>query len=582
MTEYGRGYGSQPWHPEDPLYGDQGGWQDPYGGGQHQAPQQQNYAEAPQYDAYGYGQEQATGQQFPHYAQQPHQPQQGYDPSYADHSYGGPSYGDPSYGEPSFGGQHQGQYDTGQGAYAGGWDPAQGDGQGYDPAYGMGATDPYGIPPVGPEHPEHHEPDPQGYPYPERQHPQGGPGPDPETGWDPGPDRGEHAFFAGGDEDGDDGDDVPEGKGKGRGGRTRRGGGTKRRSGCAVFAMTAVVIGGVGAVGYFGYDFYQSRFAAPPDYAGKGSGEVTVEIPDNSTISDMGNALKSGGVVKSHDAFVAAATEGGGDRIQSGTYTMRKQMAASEAVKLMLDPASQNVLIVPEGARNAQVYSMIDDKIGLKDGTTAKVAEEKSGSLGLPSWSGGSHVKDPLEGFLYPSRYTVGEDATPEDVLKQMVTRAEKRYESIGIADKAKSVGLDSPFEVLSVASLVQAEGRTHDDFRKMSEVVYNRLEPGNTETNGMLEFDSTYNYVKNQSEIDLTVSELRNYNNRYNTYFYKGLPPGPIGNPGDDALKAAVNPDDGGWFYFISLDNKTSQFTKTYKEHEKLVEKFRKIRQGK
>ncbi|GAA4959198.1 hypothetical protein GCM10023238_27530 [Streptomyces heliomycini] len=76
-----------------------------------------------------------------------------------------------------------------------------------------------------------------------------------------------------------------------------------------------------------------------------------------------------------------------------------------------------------------------------------------------------------------------------------------------------------------------------------MAEVIYNRLKTGNTETNGMLEFDSTYNYIKNQSKIDLTIAELRNYDNPYNTYFYKGLPPGPISNPGEDAVKGALDP---------------------------------------
>src|SRR5690606_41315733 len=103
-----------------------------------------------------------------------------------------------------------------------------------------------------------------------------------------------------------------------------------------------------------------------------------------------------------------------------------------------------------------------------------------------------------------------------------------------------------------------------------MAEVIYNRLEPGNTETNGMLEFDSTYNYIKNQSKIDLSLKELRNYDNPYNTYFYKGLPPGPIGNPGKDAVKGALQPTDAGRFYFISMDGKNSKFTKTNAEHQK------------
>jgi UPF0755 protein len=108
-----------------------------------------------------------------------------------------------------------------------------------------------------------------------------------------------------------------------------------------------------------------------------------------------------------------------------------------------------------------------------------------------------------------------------------------------------------------------------------MAEVVFNRLKPGNPQTYGSLEFDSTYNYVKNQSKIDLTIAELKQYNNPYNTYYVKGLPPGPIDNPGEEAIKGALNPTHDGWYYFISLDGTTSKFTKTLAEHDKLVQEF-------
>lgn len=160
-------------------------------------------------------------------------------------------------------------------------------------------------------------------------------------------------------------------------------------------------------------------------------------------------------------------------------------------------------------------------------------------------------------------------------MLKNMVSQAASTYQELGLEKKAKVLGLDSPWELLTVASLVQAEGTSHDDFRKMAEVVYNRLEPGNPQTYGRLEFDSTYNYVKNQSKIDLSIAELRKYNNPYNTYFSKGLPPGPISNPGEEALKGALDPTDDGWYYFISMDGKTSKFTRTLEEHEKLVNEW-------
>jgi UPF0755 protein len=126
------------------------------------------------------------------------------------------------------------------------------------------------------------------------------------------------------------------------------------------------------------------------------------------------------------------------------------------------------------------------------------------------------------------------------------------------------------------VGSLVQAEGKTHDDFRKMAEVVYNRLKPTNTETNQLLQFDSTFNYLKGESNINISESEINSNQHPYNTYTQKGLPPGPIGNPGDDALKAALNPTKDGWIYFVATDGvKNTEFAKTNAEFLRLKKKF-------
>ncbi|MFD8234916.1 endolytic transglycosylase MltG [Streptomyces sp. NPDC059696] len=568
MTEYGRGQGSEPWHPEDPLYGD-GGWdgqhahqgqQPPYGGQPQHYPQQpqQQYGDWGAGDQSGYGQAQ---QQYP------------YDQQYAAQAHGHQQYPGPQGPGPQ---QPQGyppqQYDTG------GWAtgshqqvPYPGDPQ--DPygqqagAYDAGRQDYYGTP--------------DAYPPPE---PPGRRGvepelaaPEPETDWDPGPDQGEHAFFAGGDDD-DDGDE-PEGR-RGRDDKRGRGGGTpkKRRNGMACLLVAVILGGGLAGVSYFGYQFYQDRFGDAPDFAGDGNGQqVSVEIPAGSDGYAIGRALKSAGVVRSVDAFVSAQADNPeGRSIQDGVYTLQKQMSAASAVELMLSPKSRDNLIIAEGRRNADIYRLIDKRLGVKAGTTAAVAEKDYKKLGLPAWAQNhAQVKDPLEGFLYPSSYGVSEGQKPAEVLKQMVARATATYEKLGVEKKAESLGLEDPWQLVTVASLVQAEGTSHDDFRKMAEVVYNRMKPGNPQTNGMLEFDSTYNYIKNQSKIDLSLSELRNYDNPYNTYFHKGLPPGPIDNPGEDAIKGALKPTDDGWYYFISLDGKTSKFTKTNAEHQKLVDKF-------
>ncbi|WP_128427793.1 endolytic transglycosylase MltG [Streptomyces cyaneus] len=567
MTEYGRGPGSEPWHPEDPLFGD-GGWEGQQAHAGQQAAyggQPQHYPEQPQqpqhYGDWGNGQQAAYGQAQQYQQQGQQYPEQGrqYPQQYEQQQYGG--QGQQSY-------DHNG-WANGTHAHAQYPDPTDPYGQ-QAAAYGGEQQDYYGTPdaypPPAPPSRRQAEPEP------------------PQTDWDPGPDQGEHAFFAGGgDEDEDDLDDE-SGGGRGRGDRRGRGGKPKkRRSGMACLVVVLIFTGGVAGVGYFGYQFYQDRFGDAPDFAGDGTSEtVTVEIPKGAFGSEIGQKLKAAGVVKSVDAFVSAQAENpDGDKIQAGAYLLKKQMSAASAVEMMLDPKSQNNVLVRPGERNAVVYKAIDEQLELSSGTTEKAAEEKYKSLGLPSWANDNgEIKDPLEGFLYPGTYPAAKGMKPEVVLKEMVTRAADRYEALGLESKAKALKLDNPLQVVTVASLVQAEGKTDDDYRKMAEVVYNRLDLANPETYGALQFDSTFNYLKGQSNIDISESEIKSNPDPYNTYYHKGLPPGPIGNPGDGALKGTLNPTDQGWYYFVATDgvNKT-EFAKTHDEFLRLKDKFNESR---
>ncbi|MBC9725653.1 endolytic transglycosylase MltG [Streptomyces sp. TRM68367] len=538
MTEYGRSQGSEPWHPEDPYYGD-GGWggqqahagqQSPYGGQPQHHPEQ---PQQPQYGDWGTGEQAGycQAQQYHPYDQQQYaaQPQQPYD---------------------------NGGWATGTHPYPG--DPADLYGQ-QTAAYGGGHPDYYGTP--------------DGYPPPEppsRRQAE----PEPRTDWDPGPDQGEHAFFAGG---GDADDEDDRGRRRGKGGKGGKG--KKSRNGCACLVVALVFGGGIAGAGYFGYQFYQDRYGDAPDFAGEGTSQmVTVQIPKGALGYEIGRRLKAAGVVKSVDAFVAAQQKAPGEKqIQAGAYLLRKRMSAESAVAMMLDPKSQNNVLVRPGERNVTVYKAIDQKLELPSGSTRKAAEQKYESLGLPSWANdNSEIKDPLEGFLFPGTYPAAKGMKPEEVLKEMVAQADEKYGQYDLAAKAKQLGLKNPLQVVTVASLVQAEGKTSEDYRRMAEVVYNRLDLANRQTYGFLQFDSTFNYLKNESNIDISETEINSNKDPYNTYTRKGLPPGPIGNPSEVALKATLNPTKEGWYYFVAVDGVSkTEFAKTHAEFQRLKDKF-------
>ncbi|MFJ2919849.1 endolytic transglycosylase MltG [Streptomyces sp. NPDC087307] len=578
MTEYGRGPGSEPWHPEDPLYGDQG-W-----GGQQSAHGQNQYGQQQPYPQDPYAQQPQQPQAHDPYAQQ--QPQQPHDPYAQQHYQQQPDYGvpqDPYAQQPQQ--PQQPQYDNG------GWDTGQ---QSAGMPYAAQPADPYGAGQAGYGETHDYYGTPEAYPPPqppgrrEAAAPQQAPAENPD--WDPEVQPEEtHPFFTGTDTPDDNGDDKDDrddeyddsraSRRGSRGGNERRGKGKKKsRNGCACLVVSLVLVGGLGGVSYFGYSYWKDKFGSAPDYAGSGSGSVEVEIPKGSFGSDIGNILKKKGVVKSVDAFVSAQSENPkGKSIQAGVYLLHEKMSAAEALKMMVDPKSQNLLVIPEGYRNVAVYEMVDKKLGLKKGTTEDVAKSETSELGLPDWvSKNKDIKDPLEGFLYPAAYPVTKQTKPETLLKKMVSRANEEYDKLDLEGAAKKYKLDGPWQVLTVASLVQAEGLTHDDFRKMAEVAYNRLKPDNIATNRKLEFDSAFNYLKKQSKIKIGSNEIRTNPDPYNTYYHAGLPPGPISNPGDEALRATLNPTSDGWMFFISLDGKKTQFTKTAAEHEKLNQKFK------
>ncbi|WP_103512189.1 endolytic transglycosylase MltG [Streptomyces sp. SM13] len=569
MTEYGRGPGSEPWHPEDPLYGDQGwgGPQAAHGEGQY-GDQQQSYPQDP------YAQQYQGHQQYPQQPYDQHQQHQQYGQQPQQNhqqQYGAPQQ-DP-----------YAQQQSAQPQYNGGWDTGQ---QSAMP-YGAEPQDPYAQQPGGYDATQDYYGTPEAYPPPQppgrreavpdqqqhqEQHQQ-----QPSTDWDPDePQEETHPFFTGADDpagreprDGDDDPDDDGSRASRRGGKSKK----KSRSGCACLVVSVVLLGGLGGVSYVGYTFWKKQFGAPADFAGAGTGEVEVEIPEGSLGYDIANILRKKGVIKSSDAFVAAQNDNPkGKLLQAGVYLLKKEMSAASAIDLMLDPKSQNAFVIPEGTRNVKVYAEIDKRLELKKGTTAKIAKTKAESLGLPDWADDNpDVKDPLEGFLYPAAYPVAKGSKPEDALKRMVARANKEYGKLDLEASAKKLGLKTPWELITVASLVQVEGKYKHDFDKVARVVYNRLKPGNMETVGRLEFDSTVNYIKGQSTLDIgAVDDLRKIDDPYNTYKIIGLPSGPISNPGADALHSAMNPTPGPWYYFVSINEDKTVFAETNKEHEK------------
>jgi UPF0755 protein len=302
------------------------------------------------------------------------------------------------------------------------------------------------------------------------------------------------------------------------------------------------------------------------DYAGEGTGSVTVVITSGSTLTQMGKVLAKADVVKSSAAFVAAADANPkSTSIGPGKYTLRSQMSAANAVTLMLDPASHagSRLVLPEGLRLTQTVQAAADASGLPR-RDFEAALETPKDLGLPTWA-----KNRPEGFLFPATYDLTGDETATSLLSNLISRFKQSSASLNLEGGAAKIGR-TPYQVLKVASLVQAEGRP-EDFAKVARVIYNRLDQGMP-----LQLDSTVSYALGKVDIQLNEEELKT-DSPYNTYVNTGLPPTPINSPGEAAIQAALSPAEGNWLYFVTVDPVTGEtkFTSSYQKFLKFKSQF-------
>ena len=338
----------------------------------------------------------------------------------------------------------------------------------------------------------------------------------------------------------------------------------RRRRTWVTALILIAALGAAGAGAWLGLrplvSSIRSSFGAPDDYTGSGTTPVEVRIPPGATGTRIAGLLVDAGVVKSTKAYLDAADDTpGSSGIQPGTYALKKQMAALAAVRALLDPGTRELkkVTIPEGSRLPAILAAIAKATGIPPAQLDAAAKDTA-ALGLPPG-----VKSP-EGYFFPATYDVEPHTTAEDLLRQMVVKTEETLTGLGVSPTDQN-------RVLTLASLVQAEGRNPTDFPKIAEVLDNRLAKGMP-----LQLDTTVHYATGRFTVQTTNADLA-VNSPYNTYTHKGLPPGPIGSPGLVALKAAVNPPVGPYMYFVATNPSTGQteFGVTAADFAKLKAKY-------
>ena len=322
----------------------------------------------------------------------------------------------------------------------------------------------------------------------------------------------------------------------------------KRRSGViAGLIASLVIILALAGGAFYVYRAYQAKYH-PPNFAGQGSSTVTVHVPVGATPTSLAPVLYHLGVVASTRAFILAAKANTSAELEPGYFTLHKGMNAALAWQVLINPKDQiqSKITIPEGLRVSNVLFTLakaDPAITHADYVSAI---KNVAALGLPAYAGGNP-----QGYLFPDTYSIPPHTTALAVLKQMVAQFKVETGIVDLPAAAKTAEV-SQSHIIIVASLVEAEGGNPADYPKIARVIYNRLNAGMK-----LQLDSTVLFGLGKYGIQATDQELQS-KSPYNTYLHAGLPPGPIDNPGDAAIRAALHPAPGHWLYFVTVNPKT------------------------
>jgi UPF0755 protein len=302
-----------------------------------------------------------------------------------------------------------------------------------------------------------------------------------------------------------------------------------------IVALVALVL--AAALIWFLVELFQPFHGSP-------HGTVTVTVPPNSTASDVGDRLAQAGVIPSSFFFELRATLAGerGD-LRPGTYHLQLGMTYGAALKILTTPppaAKVTNITIIEGRTRAQVNALLRAQ---SIGDTYLADTRHSPLINFAAYGAPRHTPD-LEGFLFPDTYQLVEPIRISALVTDQLKTFRQQFARVNLG-YARSKRL-SPYDVLIIASMVQAEAQTGHDRPLIASVIYNRLAVGMP-----LQIDATTRYATGNYARPLTQSELASPS-AYNTRIHTGLTPTPIDNPGIASIQAAAHPAQTHYLYFV------------------------------
>jgi UPF0755 protein len=302
-----------------------------------------------------------------------------------------------------------------------------------------------------------------------------------------------------------------------------------------------------------------------------GGERVQVVVPQGASLEEIAELLERRGVVSSSSFFqLRARLAGRSDDLKPGTYTLRKDMSFTAALDALEQGVPPNIvrLTIPEGLSRGEIADVVPN--GLSGSYMA--ASRRSPELGPTEY--GAEGARSLEGFLFPATYELRRGVPVSRLVEHQLAAFKERFATVNMR-YARSKNLTA-YDVLTIASMVEREAQVARERRLIASVIYNRLR-----NDIRLDIDATTRFAVGNWSDPLKVSELQSPS-PYNTRVHTGLPPGPIGNPGIDSIRAAANPARTGYLFYVVKPGTCGRhnFAETDAEFQRYVAEYDRARE--
>ena len=347
-----------------------------------------------------------------------------------------------------------------------------------------------------------------------------------------------------------------------RSSNTRR---RKKRSGLSGAAIYAIFVIGVSALlACIGWVAANDVLAL-----NKPEKTATITITNDDSFGDVAEKLKDEGLIEYKFLFNLFATfTRSKDDVVAGTFTLNTDMDYRALLSGMSANSATRATVtvtIPEGYTVDQIFTLLEEKgVASVEDLQDMAANHDYAFSFLQDLELGDYHR--LEGYLYPDTYDFTTPQNPLYVINKMLVRFDEQFTDAmrqEVADSGRTI-----HEIITIASMIEKE-TDGNDRADIASVIYNRLNNPSGRPKGYLQIDATLAYInggKVPTEADKSIDSP------YNTYLYKGLPAGPISNPGLESIKAAMNPNSTSYYYYALGDDGVHHFFKTLREQQNFI----------